>query len=70
MADAVKPVGHGVLEEAANELVSRQGHRLGLAILAGRKIVPRISRDQITDAYTAAADSNRPNRFSPIRFIT
>ena len=29
------------------------------------KIVPRISRDYVTDAYTAAADSNRPIRFSP-----
>jgi hypothetical protein len=32
---------------------------------AWHKNVPRISRGYITDAYTTAADSNRPIRFSP-----
>ncbi len=33
MADAVEAVGHGVLQEAADELVGREHHDLGFAVL-------------------------------------
>ena len=33
MTDPVEAIGHGVLEEAADELVGRKRHDLGLAIL-------------------------------------
>ena len=34
VADAMEAVRQGVLQEAADELVGRQGHELGLAVLA------------------------------------
>ncbi len=34
MADPVEAAGHGVLQEAADELVGLQSHDLGLAVLA------------------------------------
>ncbi len=34
VADAMEAVGHGVLDEAADELVGWQGHELGLTVLA------------------------------------
>ncbi len=33
VADPVEAVGHGVLQEAADELVSRERHDLGFAVL-------------------------------------